>query len=513
MATPLHISRDLQLTLEDLIGQCIAILGIRGSGKSNTAGVIFEELLQNNYPLSIVDLEGEYFGLKEKYEVLVVGTGDAVEIEIDANCAAEIAQVSMERNVPVVLDLSGFLSEERTELLKAYLSSLWNLAGVMRKPYMIGIEEAHEFIPQGVKTELKEMIARIALRGRKRGLGGIVVSQRSAKVDKDVLSQAGMLFLHRVVHEVDMRVYSELLPWRKGEVKEIINGLDTGDCIYLSGDQILPIYVRERTTFHAGFTPTLGAVETPELKSVSASIIETIERARGAKGPTTAAEKMENRIEQLERMLEKKDARIGELEDVARTLGYIKLEVPPLVLGAWESREAMCGQEIPDRALPVVVAKGRPALEIAGSEVGIEQDEGLSAETETDSMRTREDQDDLLPPAVSEHIDRWVHRCAREQILHRRVLAFLVEHAPGAYSAHQIAAWTRFPPGLIEDEPPSDLLRSGLIERERRAAGTLYRSSVRSFVNREFRVFQPDIGDRGLHHVAQTLRDRLARIA
>ena len=139
MGKPLNISRDLNLNLEDLIGQCISILGIRGSGKSNTAGVIFEELLQNNYPLSIVDIEGEYFGLKEKYEVLVVGTGEGVEIEIDANCAAEIAQVSMEQNVPVVLDLSGFLSDERTELLKAYLSSLWTLAGTLRKPYMIGI--------------------------------------------------------------------------------------------------------------------------------------------------------------------------------------------------------------------------------------------------------------------------------------------------------------------------------------------------------------------------------------
>jgi len=229
MGTPLNISSDLSLDLEEVIGQCIAILGIRGSGKSNTAGVIFEELLRHNYPMSIVDIEGEYFGLKEKYEVLVVGTGDGVEIEIDPDCAEEIAQVSIEKNVPVVLDLSGFLSDERTELLKAYLTSLWNLAGKLRRPYIIGIEEAHEFIPQGVKTELKEMIARIALRGRKRGLGAIIVSQRSAKVDKDVLSQAGILFLHRVVHEVDMRVYSELLPWKKSEVKEIIGSLETGD--------------------------------------------------------------------------------------------------------------------------------------------------------------------------------------------------------------------------------------------------------------------------------------------
>jgi len=513
MGKPLSISRDLNLSLEDVIGQCIAILGIRGSGKSNTAGVIFEELLQHNYPLSIVDIEGEYFGLKEKYEVLVVGTGEGVEIEIDAHCAGEIAQLSMEQNVPVVLDLSGFMSEERTELLKAYLSSVWNLAGRLRKPYIIGIEEAHEFIPQGVKNELKEMIARIALRGRKRGLGGIFVSQRSAKVDKDVLSQAGMLFLHRVVHEVDMRVYSELLPWRKTEVKEIINSLDTGDCIYVNGDNVLPIYVRERSTFHAGFTPSLEAVKSPELKSVSASIIETIERARAGKAPKSPTEQLEQRIDLLERMIDSKDERIAELEEVARTLGYIKLEIPSF------ARELLPPSSVPEKmdrvsnSFPVVVADASTvditqSVQIASSEdhepIGASKPD-LDDESDTTSSS--------LPPAVDQHIERLVSRFIREEMLHRKVLAFLVEHSPIAYSANQIAAWTNCPQELIDDDPPHGFLSSGLIVRERRTSGTLYRSALKAFVNREFRVFQPDIGDSGLHFVTRVLRERLALIA
>ena len=329
MGTPLNISNDLVLDLEQIIGQCIAILGIRGSGKSNTAGVIFEELLKHNYPLTIVDIDGEYFGLKEKYEVLVVGVGDGVEIEVDVDCAEEIAQISMEKNIPLVLDLSGFLSEDRTEFLKEYLTALWNMAGKLRHPYIIGIEEAHEFIPQGVKTQLKELISRIALRGRKRGLGAIIISQRSAKVEKDVLSQAGMLFLHRVVHEADMRVYSELLPWRKSEAKEVITALGTGDCVYINGERILPIYVRERETFHAGFTPSLEVVVTPQLKQVSQAIIEAIEHAKEGKGKKSRLRALQEQVEQLETMLLKKDRTIAELEEVARTLGYIKVEVPP----------------------------------------------------------------------------------------------------------------------------------------------------------------------------------------
>ena len=47
----------------------------------------------------------------------------------------------------------------------------------------------------------------IATEGRKRGLGIVMVGQRSARIDKDVLSQAGILMLHRVRHPADMGVY------------------------------------------------------------------------------------------------------------------------------------------------------------------------------------------------------------------------------------------------------------------------------------------------------------------
>ena len=505
MGTPLNISSDLSLDLEEVIGQCIAILGIRGSGKSNTAGVIFEELLRHNYPMSIVDIEGEYFGLKEKYEVLVVGTGDGVEIEIDPDCAEEIAQVSIEKNVPVVLDLSGFLSDERTELLKAYLTSLWNLAGKLRRPYIIGIEEAHEFIPQGVKTELKEMIARIALRGRKRGLGAIIVSQRSAKVDKDVLSQAGILFLHRVVHEVDMRVYSELLPWKKSEVKEIIGSLETGDCIYINGENILPIYVRERETFHAGFTPSLESVASPELKRVSASIIEAIERVKGQK-KRSPGEGLKRRIEELERKLAEKEEMIARLEEVARTLGYIKVELPLPInggpedeggsierprVGRWEVEPAPFDDRL-SRTGRMAVKAPTAVIDIAGDE----------------RAQTGE-----LPPAVLRHIDRLVARIEKVGTLHRRVLGFLVEHAPNSYTTEQIAAWTDCAKELIEDEPPYQFLEAGLIARERRTDGLHYRSSLKRFVLREFGVYQPDIGCDGLHAVTRLLRRRLSEVA
>ena len=495
MGTPLVIGGDLPLDLESLVGQCVAVLGIRGSGKSNTAGVIFEELLKHQYPLTIVDIDGEYYGLKERYEVLVAGMGEGVDVEVDVDCAPEIAQASMERNVPVILDLSGFLSSERTEFLKSYLSTLWNLAGKLRRPYVIAIEEAHEFIPQGVRTELKELITRVALRGRKRGLGAIIISQRSAKVEKDVLSQAGILFLHRVVHEADMRVYGELLPWRKSEVKELVSALETGDCIFVNGETVLPTHVRKRETFHAGFTPSLHVVVSPELRRVSESLLEAIGRRGGASSPegTGAAEPPGCG----EAALREKSPLVSASPDTRGRQAAFPTEARRPPEGGAVSTALLSPSnalnEVPP-AGPKAVQEPRPAgpLAISGS-VG-------------------EDPESPLPEAVRRHVERLVARLGRQTLLARRFLSFLVGSGSRAYSAAQIAAWTDCAPGLIERTPPRDLLDMGLVVRERRTAGVHYRSNLNAFVAREFGVYQPQIGLQELHWVAQLLRERLAAL-
>jgi len=279
----LEISDDLQLRLEDVVGKFIAILGIRGSGKTNTAAVLLEELLKYNFPLTIVDIDGEYWGLKEKYELLVVGKSENVDVEIDVEHAEQIAEISLSKNVPVILDVSGFLYEDTYKLLLNYFKRIWDLAGKYRKPYEIVLEEAHEFIPQGTKTDLKEVLVKIALRGRKRGLGAIIISQRSAKVEKDALTQAEILFLHKVVHPSDLKVYKEILPLPPKDVGNLVSSLDVGECIFYYGEISKPIRVRLRKTFHAGYAPSLGEVKAPTLKTISEEIIKSIKEITASK--------------------------------------------------------------------------------------------------------------------------------------------------------------------------------------------------------------------------------------
>ena len=122
------------------------------------------------------------------------------------------------------------------------------------------------------------------------------------------------------------------------------------------------------------------------------------------------------------------------------------------------------------------------------------------------------DSSNPLPHAVRRHIDRLVSRVARKDVLDRRILAFLVEHAPTSYSVHQIAVWTDCAQGVIENDPPWDFLNMGLVVRERRTDGLHYRSSLKAFVTREFGIYRPDIRPQELHLITQLLRTRFASL-
>ena len=561
----LHISDDLDFSLEEIIGKCIGILGIRGSGKSNTAGVIFEELLKHNYPLTVVDIDGEYFGLKEEYELLVIGQGKNVDITIEPEDAPQVAEISLKQSIPVVLDLSGYLKDEQRDMLKHYFTALWNWAGKLRKPYMIGIEESHEFIPQGKKSELKEIITRLSLRGRKRGLGAVIISQRSAKVEKDVLTQAGMLFLHRVVHEADMKVYNDLLPWKKGKVREKVNQLDTGDCIFLDEKSTKQIYVRERSTFHAGFTPSLDTVDTPQLKQVGESIIDAIEEAKKkGKRKKSKVDQLEEQVEELQNELAEKTEKVKELKRTAETLGYIEVDLDPPdlpkvqkvskavieslefadVLKEGEQGEAMRAvtetlaksQESKsrdesekkidkvDRSIPDFAKMKREANQPQPGGLGDEAEGkartfGLPYEEEEEppaKTRPERTQSEIgfedLPEAIRQETEYVVKRTKRLSRLNQKLLGFLVSHRPYSYSMEQISAWLKKPTGLLLSKRPTELIDQGLIIRENKSTGLHYRANLKGFVERKFSVYEPDLGAREKHAVISRLKREFTEI-
>lgn len=475
MTSFLKISPEIKFNLEKIIGRCISILGIRGSGKTNTSAVILEEMLKHKYPMTIVDIDGEYWGLKEKYELLVVGKSKNVDIEVDVEHARQIAEVSISKNIPVILDMSGFLFEDTYEFLLDYMDEIWNLAGQFRKPYEIVLEEAHEFIPQGTRNDLKEILTRIALRGRKRGLGIIILSQRSAKVEKDVLTQAEILFLHKVVHPSDMKVYKEILPISPKEVSLLISSLNVGDCVFFFENDYKIIHVRERETFHAGFTPSLKAVEMPKLKLVSSEILKSIKSLTKIKvKEKSELIKLQKEISELKTKLDEKEKYIQKLEADIETLGKISVEVKQPEMT--QLTKAMIEQFITN-----------------GETKNIDSEKIINLNELLEETKFIEY--DELPDNVKEHVDKILKRIWKVSKPKQKMLKFLVNRNPLSYTYSKMAEWINYSESTLYKHQPNEFIKMGIITRERKNDGYHYSSNIDDFVKKEFKVYFPDSDD------------------
>src|SRR6056297_1237133 len=285
------------------------VTGKSGSGKSNTVSVMLENLLDNNFPVLIVDSDGEYYGLKEEYEVLHVGADDECDIQVTADHAEKIASLALEENIPIILDVSGYLDDDDAdELVLETTRHLFAKEKKLKKPFLVVIEECHEYIPeQSGMGEAGKMLIKIGKRGRKHGLGIVGISQRPADVKKDFITQCDWLVWHRLTWRNDTKVVGRILGSEyAGAIEEMGDG--EGFLVADWASDIQRVQFHRKRTFDAGATPGLEDFERPELKSVSGDLVSELT------GISDAKERRESEIADLKQELEKKEARIQQLE-------------------------------------------------------------------------------------------------------------------------------------------------------------------------------------------------------
>ncbi len=249
----LLISEDNKIKADKLVTGRTCIIGQSGSGKSYTVAVFCEELAKNNIGFCIIDTEGEYFSLKEKYPVLWVGSNPECEINIEDVDYTALAKKILEKDFPTVFDISEV--DEPNKILSEFLKAIYNISGKMKKPYLMIIEEIDKFAPQRGKTipEIEE----ISKRGRKRGIGLLIATQRPALVSKNILSQCGNQIIGKLTIKNDIDSVKLFFPNKKDLEK--LPMLDPG-LFFVQGDIISKpklVEIRERETVHKASTPSL----------------------------------------------------------------------------------------------------------------------------------------------------------------------------------------------------------------------------------------------------------------
>ncbi|WP_411968416.1 helicase HerA domain-containing protein [Haloferax sp. YSSS75] len=299
----------VELPVVDILTGRGFITGKSGSGKSNTASVMIENLLSSNFPVLIVDTDGEYYGLKQEFELLHAGADDECDIQVSPEHAERLATLALEQNVPIILDVSGYLDDAAAdELVTEVAKHLFAKEKKLKKPFLMLIEECHEYIPEkGGMDEAGKMLIKIGKRGRKHGLGVVGISQRPADVKKDFITQCDWLVWHRLTWRNDTKVVGRILG---SEYADAIEDMGNGEGFLVTdwSESIRRVQFHKKQTFDAGATPGLDDFERPDLKSVDGNLVSDLKEISDEK------ERRESEIADLKQELEKKNARIRQLE-------------------------------------------------------------------------------------------------------------------------------------------------------------------------------------------------------
>ena len=123
-------------------------------------------------------------------------------------------------------------------------------------PVMIVIEEAHRYCPekgQG-KSFSSSIIRTIASEGRKFGVGLAIVSQRPARVDKNVISQCNTHIILKTTNPNDLKTIVASVEGLNSKASDEIQMLPIGTAIIAGLPLATPIFVeiRPRETLHGG---------------------------------------------------------------------------------------------------------------------------------------------------------------------------------------------------------------------------------------------------------------------
>lgn len=261
----IRVSDTLALPAEDALESAIGIIGKRGRGKSGLVKVVMEELVRIGLPFVAFDPVGIMWGIRSSADglgpglpVLVVG-GSHGDLPLDRAAGARTAKAIVDANCSAILDFSEEPKTVYREFIKDFAHELYR---VNDTPRQVIVEEAPELVPQRLRPDMTpvfEAVERLVSRGRNKGLGVILVSQRAATINKDVLSQIDALFVMGLTAPQDRKALQEWVEGRADPAKEeeffqAIAGLARQEAFFWSpeafGSAFQRLRVRNFETFH-----------------------------------------------------------------------------------------------------------------------------------------------------------------------------------------------------------------------------------------------------------------------
>ncbi|HZB69231.1 MAG TPA: ATP-binding protein [Sphingomicrobium sp.] len=254
------------IDLEELLATRLLVQGNSGSGKSHLLRRLLEKSAGQVQQV-VIDPEGDFVTLADRYGHVPVEAADHSERDI-----ARLAGRIREHRASVVLSLEGLEAEGQMRCAAAFLGGLFEAPRDHWYPALVVVDEAQLFAPAG-GGEVAEEVRRASLtamtnlmcRGRKRGLAGVIATQRLAKLAKNVAAEASNFLMGRTFLDIDMARAADLLGMERRQA-EAIRDLPRGTFLALGpaiSRRPIAVAIGEVETKARSMSPKLVPLDAP----------------------------------------------------------------------------------------------------------------------------------------------------------------------------------------------------------------------------------------------------------
>ncbi len=208
--------------LEELLATRLLVQGNSGSGKSHLLRRLLERSAGQVQQI-IIDPEGDFVTLSGPHGHVAIEA-----VDYSANEITHFARRCREHRTSAVLSLEGLEMEGQMRCAASFLSGLFDAPREHWFQALVVVDEAQIFAP-AAGAEISEEVRRASLgamtnlmsRGRKRGLAGIIATQRLAKLSKNVAAEASNFLMGRTFLDIDMARAADLLGMERRQAESI----------------------------------------------------------------------------------------------------------------------------------------------------------------------------------------------------------------------------------------------------------------------------------------------------
>jgi hypothetical protein len=278
-----------------------AIIAQRHMGKTYLGSLIAERMLawqEEALPFCVVDPTGVWSALRSwadgspsDYEMLVFG-GEGSDVVIGPADGKRVVD-AQETVYPLstIVTLAHMSPSDQHQFAADYFSHLYERTS--RKPLHVFVDESDEFAPQILRggdnqKRSLEAVDRLVRRGRVKGIGSTLITQRLSVINKSVVSQADSMFFLGLKEKNDLEAVRGWIRHLSIEQQEKCLGelpvFSPGMAYYLNEGRLRRVVVDRKLTFDASKTPEVGTEsKRPIPKLVDPAIVQKAQSIVSAK--------------------------------------------------------------------------------------------------------------------------------------------------------------------------------------------------------------------------------------